>query len=574
MAHPKLTYCLDADGHPYIETGLEGKDLINFPFLNKGSAFSDVERAEFNLAATLPAVHETLEEQSDRCYAQYQAQPNDLARNLYLNKIKMANLTLFYFLAARHLTEMLPILYTPTIGDAVKSYSHEFFRPDGLYLNFNEREQMATVFERVSKIRRIDLIVVSDGEGVLGIGDWGVGGMDICIGKLAVYTLCAGINPLHVLPVQLDVGTNNKELLNNPMYLGMREPRIGETEYDAFIDQFVGNVQTWFPKAFLHWEDFGRGHARKNLNRFRTALPSFNDDVQGTGATVLACILSVMKARGLDLRDQRIVVFGAGSAGVGITDQIKNALVNEGMSETQACGRFWLVDRYGLLTTHSNEVVDFQQPYMRDAAEINGWDLSSAVNIGLLDVVRNVKPTILIGASGQSGAFTAQIIETMAEHCSAPLVFPLSNPSALSEAHPKDVVAWSDGSAVIATGSPFSPVEWQGRSYPIAQCNNCYVFPGIGLGVIAVRARQVTDGMIAAACKKLAGYSPLLNDEHASVLPALEDLQEISIEIACAVGEQAVAEGVAESLSASEIRALVIAEHWSPCYLPYTHVMQ
>lgn len=552
-----------------IRTSLSGKGLLGNPELNKGLAFTHEERQQFRLLGRLPHHVESMEEQLDRYYHHYQQQSTDLEKNLFLNQLKQNNETLFYHLAREHLAEMLPIIYTPTIGDAVQAFSYEFNLPQGLYISYPNRHYIDNILQN-RFINDIDLIIVTDGEGVLGIGDWGIGGMDICIGKLMVYTLCGGINPRRVLPIQLDVGTNNEKLLNDPMYLGWRNERIRGQDYDDYIDLVVSSIEKAFPEVFLHWEDFGRDTARRNLNRYRDKLCTFNDDMQGTGATALASVLSGLQATQQKLKDQRIIFFGAGTAGAGIADQIvREMMIEAGLSEAEARERFWLIDRQGLLIEDMPDLMPFQQPYAKSRESIKNWNITDPKNISLFDVVKNLKPTILIGTSTVHGAFTQDIIETMAAHVDRPIIYPLSNPTCRSEATPKQLIDWTDGRAIIATGSPFDPVTHKGREIRIAQCNNAFIFPGLGLGIIAAKASRVSDGMIAAASRALSDASPARLDPNAPVLPDLDQAQTISRNIAFAVATQARKEGFATISDQVDFKARIDALFWNPDYVDY-----
>lgn len=551
-----------------IKTPLRGKDLLMSRELNKGSAFNEQERLEFALIGKLPQSVETMEQQIKRLYRQFQEKPSALSKNVFLNSLKQSNETLFYKLAMQHIGEMLPIIYTPTIGDAVQHFSFQFNQPQGLFLSYPNRDNIEFILKNRA-IKEIDLIIVTDGEGVLGIGDWGIGGMDICVGKLMVYTLCGGINPRRVLPIQLDVGTNNETLLNEPMYLGWRHERISGKEYDDFIGQVVSAIVKEFPNIYLHWEDFGRDNARKNLNRYREKMCTFNDDMQGTGATALACALSGASALGQSLKDQTVVFFGAGTAGVGIADQLCSAMVEEGLSIEQARQRFYLIDRSGLLIDGMQEIAPFQKPYLRTREEVNHWDCENQNSIGLLDVIKNAKPTLLIGCSTVTGAFTKEVVQTMAANVTHPMIFPLSNPTSRSEAHPKDLIEWTQGRALIAAGSPYEPVQFNNKTIRVSQCNNAFVFPGLGLGIIASQAKRVTDRMISAAARTLSQYSPALKNKTAPILPDFDVVHEVSKAIALAVAEQAREEGVAGVSDQLDLRRKIEAIFWKPEYLPY-----
>lgn len=565
-----FTEITDEDGKIIgLKTPLRGMQLASNPELNKGSAFTREEREEFKLLGKLPYHVEKIENQVSRYYKQYQLKNSDLGKNKYLNELKQNNLTLFYRLVSHHLEEMLPIIYTPTIGDAVQAYSYQFNKPSGLQITYPDKDKMETILDnRVH--RELDLIIVTDGEGVLGIGDWGVGGMDICIGKLMVYTLCGGINPRRTLPIQLDVGTNNHTLLNDPMYLGWRHERISSDKYEEFVQQFVTTIQKKFPHVFLHWEDLGRDNARKILLEYRDQMCTFNDDMQGTGATALATMISGLNATDQELKDQRIVFFGAGTAGVGIADQIKNAMVHKGLSEEEACKRIWLIDRPGLLTDDMPDLAFFQKPYARSKEEVKDWKCQSENQIGLLDVINNIKPTVLIGCSTVQGAFNRDIVTKMAEYVGHPLIFPLSNPTSKSEAVPADIIEWTKGKALVATGSPFTPVHYENKTIKIAQCNNAFIFPGLGLGIIAAKATRVTDSMLAAAALSLGENSPAIKDKTAPLLPDIDDVQTISRKIAYSVAKQAIKEDVARIKKDVDLEKRIEALFWKPEYLSYT----
>ena len=470
-------------GEEWIETSLCGKPLLTTPQLNKGTAFTPEERHAFGLMGKLPSRVETLEEQVVRAYKQFKSYNSRLNGNIYLNSLLDSNQTLFYKLVSLYLSEMLPVIYTPIVGTAVKKFSQEFRHSRGLYVSYPDRDYISEILDNRSH-PEIDLIVVTDGEGVLGIGDQGVGGMDIPIAKLMVYTLCAGIDPTRTLPILLDVGTNNQELLEDPLYLGWRHKRLQGAEYDDFIQRFVHAVKEKFPNVFLHWEDFGRENARRNLERYRKELCTFNDDMQGTGAVTLAAILAGMKVNGESFKEQQIVIFGAGTAGTGIADQIYDAMKRQGLGEEEVRRRFWLIDKTGLLTTQSN-LTSFQVPYAQPMEALKHWDLQDPSHITLKEVIQEVKPTILIGCSSVAHAFTEDIIKEMASHVKRTIILPLSNPTEHCEAVPEDILKWTRGKVLLATGSPFEDVEYEGRNIRIAQCNNAFVFPGLGLGLIA-----------------------------------------------------------------------------------------
>ncbi len=568
-----LNFSLKKDpktGKKFLETNISGKLLLTTPQLNKGTAFSEQERHDFGLLGKLPCAIEGLDEQVKRVYEQYSSFHTPLQKNIHLRNLHETNEILFYRLVSEHIAEMLPILYTPIVGTSVKQFSVEFRRPRGLFISYPDRHKMAEILANRSH-PDIELIVTSDGEGVLGIGDQGIGGMDIPIAKLMVYTIVGGMPPYKTLPIMLDVGTNNQKLLDDPMYLGWRHPRIEGADYDDFIKEFVETVKKTFPKAFLHWEDFGRRNARANLDNYREKFLSFNDDIQGTGVVSLAAVLAGINAAGSKIRDQRIVVFGAGSAGIGIASQICSAMKQEGLTEEESRTHFWLLSTSGLLTDKSSDLSEDRKRFARAHSEIKDWTLEDKDFVSLFDVVKNVKPTILIGTSTSAGAFNEAIIREMAKYVERPIIFPLSNPTEHSEAHPRNLVAWTKGKALIATGSPFDPVEYEGNKIPIAQCNNALVFPGIGIGSIAVKAKYCSDEMLWSACKTLAKHSPILKDSQAPLLPSIQDCQWLSREIAIAVAKQAIDQGLAQT-DVSDIEGLVDELQWAPQYLEYKKV--
>ncbi|MEE9452057.1 MAG: NAD-dependent malic enzyme [Gammaproteobacteria bacterium] len=558
----------DEKGQAYIETSLQGKLLLTIPQLNKGTAFTLEERKAFNLIGKLPIQVESLEEQTKRAYRQYGAFVTQLKKNIYLNNLHDTNHVLFYKLVSEYLSEMLPTIYTPIVGTAVKHYSQEFRKPRGLYITYSDRDNIDEILSNRSN-PEVGLIVATDGEGVLGIGDQGIGGMDIPIAKLMVYTLCGGIDPNRTLPILLDVGTNNQELLDDPLYLGARHERIAGKNYDDFIHQFVSAVEKRFPHIFLHWEDFGRHNARRILNRFQDKLCTFNDDIQGTGTVTLSALLAATSASHSTLEDQRIVVFGGGSAGTGISDQIYDAMVKSGLSEQEAKKRFWIIDKQGLLIAGDPHLTPAQALYARDPQELTQWACADKTNISLLDTITHVKPTTLVGCSAVPGAFTQEVIETMAQHVKQPIIFPLSNPTDRCEAIPEDILNWTHGEALIATGTAFTDVEYNGRMIPIAQCNNALVFPGIGLGVQAVGATRLTSHMIWQACQALSQCAPAIKDPHAQLLPPLSQAQDVAKKIAVAVGQQAIKEGLAVKNQDKDLNKIIEEMFWHPHYLPY-----
>jgi malate dehydrogenase (oxaloacetate-decarboxylating) len=550
-------------------TTLRGRQVLADPRINKGTAFSDEERRELGVTGLIPCGHSTLDGQVSRVYAQYRNQTTDLARNVLLNEIRDRNEVLYYQLLTRHLTEMLPIVYTPTVGQAIEQYSHEYRRPRGVYLSVDQPGLIETSLSAPGlSPGEVDLVVATDAGAILGIGDWGVGGIGIAVGKLAVYTAAAGIDPNRALPVMLDVGTDRQSLLDDPVYMGNRHPRAPEAEYDRFLDAFVTAVGKLFPGALLHWEDIGVSNARRLLDRYRYQTLSFNDDIQGTGAVNLAAVLAAARATGVGLAEHRIVIFGAGTAGTGIADQLTAAMLAGGLPEDQARARFWAVDRAGLLTTATPGLGAAQRRYARPEAEVAGWRRDDSIGgAGLAEVVRRVRPTILIGTSTRAGAFTEPVIRDMAAHCARPVILPMSNPTSLSEAVPADLIRWTDGRALVATGSPFPPVDYRGVRYVIGQANNALIFPGLGLGVIAARAAQVTDNMLAAAAHAVSALVDTATPG-APLLPEVEALRETSVAVAAAVARAAAADGVAGGSLGGDLPSRIRALMWEPVYRP------
>lgn len=554
----------------HIETHLSGNGLLETPKLNKGTAFTKEERDEFGLTGLLPFQVETMDQQVTRMYMQYNEHHTNLGKNIYLNVLHDYNETLFYKLVSERIEEMLPIIYTPTVGEAVQRFSMEHRKAKGLYINYCERNKIEQMIENRLP-PEVDLTVITDGEAVLGIGDQGIGGINISSAKLMVYTLCGGINPHRVLPIQLDVGTNNPQLLNDPMYLGWRHERISGQEYDDFIDAFVTAMTKKFPNILLHWEDFGRDNARRILSRYQDQTCTINGDMQATGVVALACVLSGVIASGTPLKDHRVVIMGAGTAGIGIADQIRDAMVREGLSEAEARNHFWLLDRPGLLVEGAT-MMPFQQGYARKQSDIADWSLRDANHIGLYDVVKNAKPTILIGCSTAAGAFNEEIVKMMAAHTERPIIMPLSNPTTLSEAKPDDLIKWTDGKAIVATGSPFPVAEHNGHWYRFAQSNNAFAFPGIGLGVIVAKAARLTDDMLWAATQALSACSPVNQDKMAPLLPRLTEARSVSMQVALAVAEQARKEGLARVPANADLGSLIKKYMWEPRYYPYKKI--
>ncbi|MBS0350399.1 MAG: NAD-dependent malic enzyme [Proteobacteria bacterium] len=557
----------DQKGEKVLLTPIYGKALLTIPQLNKGTAFTEQERLEFGLIGKLPPHVETLEGQVKRAHLQYLTHDTEIQKNIYLNYLLNVNQVLFYRLISQYTAEMLPKIYTPVVGSAVEQFSQRYFQSRGLYISFEDQDRIELILNNRSN-PNINLIVVSDGEGVLGIGDQGAGAMAIPVAKLMVYTAFGGIDPNVTLPIMLDVGTNNKNLLNDPMYLGWRHERISGKDYDVFINKFVAAVKKLFPHVFLHWEDFGSYNSYNNLANYRHEICSFNDDIQGTGAVAVATILRAVTQTKSNLSEQRIVIFGAGSAGMGIADSIFKAMIQFGIPAEQARKQFWLIDRSGLLIESSAEITKAQADYVKKQEEIRGWNVQNQKHISLLEVVENVRPTILIGCSTVSGAFTQKIIETMTKFVQQPIILPLSNPTERSEATPENIIKWTQGRALVATGSPFPDVTWNGQIYPVSQCNNYFAFPGIGLGVVSVQAKEVSENMLKAASQALSEST----FEPGRLLPTIEMLPEASKKIAIAVAKTAVEEGLAQIELQGNIELLVERQIWKPHYIPYHKV--
>ncbi len=542
-----------------------GMDLLNRQGLNKGTAFTEEERNKLGLHGLLPPYIESLEQQVVRAYGAYKRKDDDLERHIYLRAVQDTNEVLFYRLLLDHIEEMTPIVYTPVVALACQQFSQIYRRPRGLFISYPLRDDIPALL-RNRPNPGVDVIVVTDGERILGIGDQGAGGLGIPIGKLSLYTLIGGIRPERTLPIVLDVGTNNAERLSDPEYLGWRHERITGQAYLDFIDQFVHAVKQELPGTCLQWEDFATPHARPILQHYRDELLTFNDDIQGTAAVALGAVLGAVKVTGKSWKDQQIVVFGSGSAGIGVADGLREAMKGEGLSEQEARSHFWVVNRKGLLHSGRKDLTAEQKVYAQPEGRVSAWPRTSDGHIGLADVVGNIEATILMGLSTVRGAFTGAIVREMARKVERPIIFPLSNPTDKSEAKADDLIRWTDGRALVATGSPFPPVSYGGRTIPIAQCNNVYIFPAMGLGVVASGARRVTDAMMLAAARALAGNSPALKDSAASLLPSLTDIRRVAAQIAIAVGMEAQKDGLAPRLAEEELRQRVIAAQWTPAY--------
>jgi malate dehydrogenase (oxaloacetate-decarboxylating) len=529
----------------------------------KGTAFSEAERRKQGLLGLLPAAVKTQDEQAAHCWHEFSTRRDDLDKHIYLRALQDRNETLFYRVLQDHIPESLPIVYTPTVGEACQRFSEIYRRPRGLFVSYPERDCLDEVLQNRPQ-HDVDVIVVTDGQRILGLGDQGIGGMGIPIGKLSLYTLIGGIDPARTLPIVLDVGTDNVELLQDPQYLGWRHRRIDDDEYYAFIDRFVAAVQKQLPDVLLQWEDFATAHALPILGRYRDKLLTFNDDIQGTAAVAVGALHGAAKVAGLPLSQQNIVMLGAGSAGIGVLDMIRREMVTEGLSEQAATERIWVVDVVGLLTDDRSDLSDAQRAFAQPAGRVAGWGLSGAAQ--LADVIHNVDAGVLLGLSTATGAFTEAIVREMAAKAERPIIFPLSNPTSRSEAHPAELDHWTGGRALIATGSPFAPLERNGVEYTVAQCNNVYIFPAMGLAVTAAQATRVTDEMMRVAAATLGEASPALNDPNQPLLPSWSDTPDVAIRIAQAVAEQAVAEGVAPKRSSEELAERITQVHWHPVY--------
>ena len=566
----------DAGEHakqPAIKTRLHGIELLSNSRLNKGTAFSEQERDTFCLHGLLPPHIGTLEDQRARRKRVLDSRPTAFGKYSNMRDLQDNDETLFYSMIEHYTEELLPVVYTPTVGEGCQRFSEIWRRPRGLFISYPNRDRIDQILSD-SRFDDVRCIVVSDGERILGLGDQGAGGMGIPIGKMALYTALAGIPPEHCLPILLDAGTDNETLLNDPIYIGWQHHRIRGEEYDSFVEAFVSAVQRRWPHILLQWEDFAGTNAARLLERYRDRLCTFNDDIQGTAAVTTATLLAAVNATGIPLSQQRIVMFGSGSAGIGIVELLIAAMKLEGLTEEQARDRIYSFNRYGLLIEGARGIRPTQLSLVRKRSSVDGWKLSGAEDISLLDVVRNAKITVLAGVSAQSGAFTEEIVREMARHTQRPVIFPLSNPTSQSEATPADLLRWTEGRALVGTGSPFAPVEVDGRMVRISQINNSYIFPGLALGILVSRATRVTDDMIMSAAKTLAGLSPTCQDKNAPLLPPVRDSRKIALVIAEAVARQAIAEGVAAIENSATLSQQLRAYVWQPVYVPYQRIMR
>ena len=547
-----------------------GPALLSVSLLNKGTAFSEQERRDFNLTGLIPHHFETLDQQAERAYLQYASFDTALNKHIYLRMVQDTNETLFYYLVEQNLEEMMPIIYTPTVGEACERFSQIYRRARGLFIAYPDRHRIDEILHNATK-RHVKVVVVTDGSRILGLGDQGVGGMGIPIGKLSLYTACAGISPAYTLPIMLDVGTDNEDLLNNPMYIGWPHRRINDEQYDEFVDLFVKALEKRWPGVLLQFEDFEQKRALPLLEKYQDQICCFNDDIQGTASVAVGSLLAACRVKQQRLSEQTYVFLGGGSAGCGIAEQLIAHMRNEGLSDAEARRRIFVVDRNGLITKNMSGLYDFQRRLAQEEQCHSDWEIPSD-DIDLATVVANARPTVLIGVSGQPGLFTQQLIETMFEHCEHPIIFPLSNPSKRVEATPEDIIVWTQGKALVATGSPFQPVFYQGKTYPIAQCNNSYIFPGIGLAVVAAEIKRINNDMMMVASEVLATASPMMSDASGALLPPLNEVGKLSKAIAYAVAQYAQQQGLAPGMSEQELRSRIEECFWLPRYRDYRRV--
>lgn len=558
----------DSSNVQTIPANLAAHEILSNPLLNKGTAFTQEERDALGLNGLLPARVETLDEQVTRCLSVLKALPSDLDRHIYLRDVQDTNETLYYAVIERDIEALLPVIYTPTVGAVCQKYNQIFQRPRGLFLAINQKDQLDEILAN-PRFDAVECIVVTDGERILGLGDLGIGGMGIPIGKLALYTSCGGIAPEKTLAITLDTGTGNEKCLADPQYLGLRHERVRGAAYDEFIEAFIQAVDKRWPKVLLQWEDFHRQNASRLCEKYKDRLCSFNDDIQGTAAVAVGVLLSAINLTGVPLTEQRIAVVGGGSAGIGISDLLCKTMVMMGLPEVEARQRFYIVDRLGLVTDETPGLEPFQQAFTQRSESIASWQVEKPGFVGLLDVVRNARPSVLVGVSGQAGIFTEAVIREMAKHVARPVVLPMSNPTACIEAQPADIVRWTEGRAIVGTGSPFGPFEYEGKVHHFAQSNNSYIFPGLGLAVLAMGIPRVSDAMLIASAQALADLSPARSQAGAKLLPELTEMRKVSLHVAMAVARQARSEGQIGKVDDAQIEARIKAHMWQPAYKPY-----
>jgi malic enzyme len=559
-----------ATGQKYMAVSVKGHALLLNPLTNKGTAFTNRERDELNLHGLLPPDVSTVHQQLDRTYEAFRSKTSPIERYIYLSSLQDRNETLFYRLVFEHIDEMMPVVYTPVVGEACQKFSHIYRRGRGLYISFEHREHIEKIL-RNAEITNPSIIVVTDGERILGLGDQGAGGMGIPVGKLCLYTLCAGISPYSTLPIMLDVGTDNEERLRDPLYLGLKHKRVRGDDYQVFIDHFVASVQKVFPHTLLQWEDFLKANAIFQLKRFRNQLCSFNDDIQGTAGVIVAGLFSALRITKQRMRDQRIVFAGAGASAQGISDLIVSAMAEEGLCQCEAVKQIWTVDSQGLVTRARPKLEDFKATYARETVECESYECKDRARISLLETVANVKPTVILGTSGTAGMFTREVIELMAKINERPIIFPLSNPTSKSECTAAEAVEWSDGRAIVATGSPFPPVTYKGKKHRIGQGNNAFIFPGVGLGISAGGVSRVSDKMFLEAARALASKVTEEDLNQSAVYPELSRIRECSLAVACATVKQAVKEGFADADILEDLEETLRQAMWEPKYLPFRY---
>lgn len=563
--------CVKKDQQTFMEVSLSDYSLISYPLLNKGLAFSQQERLDFNLLGLIPPHTSTIEEQRARVYEEFRRQNNDLDKYLFLRSRQDSNEVLFYNLLLEHIEEMLPIVYTPTVGLGCQQFSHIYRHPRGVFVPYPHRDKIDEILSK-TRFDNVKVIVVSDGERILGLGDQGAGGMGIPIGKLVLYSACAGIFPGSTLPILLDTGTNNQELINDPLYIGWRHERIRGAEYDQFIESFVNAVKKRFPHVLLQWEDFAQQNAYPILEKYKTDLCTFNDDIQGTAAVAVGTLLAAVNATKIPLKDHRIVVVGGGSAGVGISSLLMKVIETEGLSEEEAKQKIFIIDRPGLLM-EGMDVLPFQRTFLHSKNSVANWNLENPNKITLRDVIFNLHPTVLVGVSGQAHIFTEELITEMAKHAPQPVIFPLSNPTDKAEAIPEDIMKWTQSRALIGTGSPFNKIERAGKLMRVDQVNNSYIFPGLGLGLISVQAKYAIQEMFIAAAKALANCSPAKNNPNENLLPPMNEIRDVSLRIATAVAKEALKAGIANiQVEETELENYIHEKMWNPVYLPYRRI--